>query len=134
MPKETKSNILKTQLIEALEKSLGIVSTACKKVGCSRKTFYKYYNEDKDFKNRVDDVSEYAKDFVESKMYKLIDEGNPATTIFYAKTKMRDRGYSERLEIESKNQNENINTDIDLTKLSTETLNQIKKELENKPE
>ena len=43
-------HLKKAQLLKALEKSLGIVSTACKSVGISRTTYYKYYNEDKDFK------------------------------------------------------------------------------------
>jgi transcriptional regulator of acetoin/glycerol metabolism len=47
----TKTDILKANLLEALEKSLGVVTTACSKVGCSRETFYKYCKEDEEFKS-----------------------------------------------------------------------------------
>ncbi len=43
----------KEQLLEALTKSLGIVSTACLSVGVSRTTYYKYYNDDEQFKSRM---------------------------------------------------------------------------------
>jgi ACT domain-containing protein len=43
----------KEQLLEALVKSLGIVSTACLNVGVSRTTYYKYYNDDEQFKSRM---------------------------------------------------------------------------------
>ena len=50
MPKRTKSDILKTQLVEALEKTLGVVTSACKVVGVARSTFYEWYNDDLEFK------------------------------------------------------------------------------------
>ena len=42
-----KSEHIKKALVDALEKSLGVVTTACKQVGIGRTTFYNYYNEDK---------------------------------------------------------------------------------------
>ena len=39
----------KTLLLKALEKSLGIVTTACKQVGIGRTTFYDYLKKDKKF-------------------------------------------------------------------------------------
>ena len=49
----TKSDILKQNLIEAMEKSLGVVTTACKTVGCSRETFYRYCKEDSKFNQKI---------------------------------------------------------------------------------
>ncbi len=94
----TKTDILKKSLIESLEKSLGVVTTACKSSGCSRETFYKYVREDEDFKKAVDDIEGIALDFAESKLHKQIDEGNTAATIFFLKTKGKKRGYIERTE------------------------------------
>ncbi len=37
-------------------------------------------------------------DYVESKLFELIEEKNPAAVIFYCKTKLRHRGYVEKLE------------------------------------
>jgi len=89
----------KKALIEALEKTLGIVTTACKIVGIDRTMFYDYVNSDKDFAKAVKDVENITFDFVESQLHKQIKDNNTASTIFYAKTKMKHRGYVERTEI-----------------------------------
>jgi len=89
----------KKQLIEALTKSLGIVTTACKQVGVSRTTFYEYM-KDPDFKKEVDDIAGVALDFAESQLHKQILANSTAATIFYLKTKGKKRGYIERQEVE----------------------------------
>ena len=96
--KSNKIQHTKKALLESLEKSLGVVTTACKQVGIDRTTFYRYYKEDKEFKKQVDDLSNVAKDFVESQLFKQIQDGVPTSTIFYLKTKAKDRGYIERRE------------------------------------
>jgi hypothetical protein len=95
----TKSDILKESLLEALEKSLGVATSACKSVGCSRETFYRYCKEDEEFKKNVEDISNIALDFAESQLHKQIMDGNTTATIFYLKTKGKNRGYIERSEI-----------------------------------
>jgi len=94
-----KSEHIKKALIEALEKSLGIVTTACKQVGIGRTTFYNYYNDDLEFKAQVDDIANMSLDFAESKLLEQIKENSTAATIFYLKTKGKKRGYVERQEI-----------------------------------
>jgi hypothetical protein len=94
-----KSDIYKSRLLEALENSLGVVTTACKKANVSRKTFYQYCNDDPEFKKAVDDIENIALDFAESQLHKQIQGGNTAATIFYLKTKGKKRGYVERQEI-----------------------------------
>lgn len=89
----------KKALVEALEKSLGVVSTACKAAGISRDTHYRWLKEDPDYKAQVEELSEVAVDFAESHLHKLIKDGNPAATIFFLKTKGKNRGYVERQEI-----------------------------------
>tara|TARA_R100000353_G_C6454913_1_gene182298 strand:+ start:50 stop:403 length:354 start_codon:yes stop_codon:yes gene_type:complete len=95
----TNSDTIKKNLIQALEKSLGIVTTACKDVGCARSTFYKYYDNDKEFKKKVDNIENYTLDFVESQLHKKIKDGDTTSIIFYCKTKGKKRGYIERQEI-----------------------------------
>lgn len=90
---------IKKKLLQALEDHHGIVTNACKAVNVGRSTFYKWINEDEEFKKAVDDVQDVAIDFVESKLFQQIDEGNPTSTIFYLKTKAKKRGYIERQEI-----------------------------------
>ena len=89
----------KKALVEALEKSLGVVSTACKAAGISRDTHYRWLKEDPEYKAQVEELSEVAIDFAESHLHKLIKDGNPAATIFFLKTKGKNRGYVERQEI-----------------------------------
>jgi len=89
----------KKKLLEALEDHKGIVTNACKSVNVGRSTYYKWYNEDEEFKKAVDEIQDVAIDFVESKLFQQIDEGNPTSTIFYLKTKAKQRGYVERQEI-----------------------------------
>jgi len=94
-----KANRLKKNLIEALEKTLGIVTTACKICGCNRDTYYTYYKQDEKFREAVDEIENLTLDFVESKLHKLIEGGDTAATIFYLKTKGKKRGYVERAEV-----------------------------------
>lgn len=89
----------KKAVIEALEKTLGIVTQACKMAGVGRSTFYKWLAEDDDFKKQVQEIDNVVLDFVESKLHKQIDGGNPTSTIFYLKTKGRKRGYIETKDI-----------------------------------
>ena len=90
----------KKDMLEALEASLGIVSTAAKKANVGRTTHYRWMEEDQEYKKAVNQIQDSVLDFAESHLYKLVKEGNPAATIFYLKTKGKKRGYIERQEIE----------------------------------
>jgi hypothetical protein len=105
--------IHKKQLLEALERSLGIVTPACKEVGISRNQFYLYYKEDPEFKAAVDDINEITLDFVENQLLRKIKEGENQAIMFYMKYKARKRGYTEKIEIEG-----NMNHKITVIKLS----------------
>ena len=96
----TSSDIHKKAMLDALEKSLGVVTSACKSVDISRETHYRWMREDKEYKAAVEEISHVAIDFAESHLHKLIKEGNPAAVIFFLKTKGKKRGYIERQEIE----------------------------------
>jgi hypothetical protein len=95
----TNTDILKKKMIEALEKSLGIVTSACKSVEISRETHYRWLKEDPEYKAAVDALDDVALDFAESQLHKQIKDGNSTATIFYLKTKGKKRGYIERTEI-----------------------------------
>ena len=104
-----KTEHTKKALLEALEKSLGIVTTACKKVGIGRTTYYDWYNNDSDFKEKVDDLKNVALDFAESQLHKQIQDNSTSATIFYLKTQGKKRGYIERQEVDLSSGNEQIN-------------------------
>jgi len=90
----------KKTMLDALERSLGIVSTACEKAGISRQTHYNWLKDDPEYKEAVRAIEERTIDFAESHLHALIKDKNPAATIFFLKTKGKNRGYVERQEIE----------------------------------
>ena len=102
----------KVAMIKALEKSLGIVTTACKTTGTPRGTHYKWMKEDEEYARQARDLDDIVLDFAESQLHKQIKNGNTTATIFMLKTKGRERGYIERKEIEQ---------DINLTKYEVES-------------
>jgi hypothetical protein len=88
------------QFLAALERSLGVVTTASKATGIGRVSHYRWM-KDKGYAERVREITESAIDFGESHLHKLIKDGNPAATIFFLKTKGKGRGYVERQEVEA---------------------------------
>ena len=96
----TNTNIQKKAMIEALERSLGIVTTAVKQVGINRSTHYDWMASDPDYKAAVEGIADIALDFAESKLHKSIENGSDTAVIFYLKTKGKKRGYVERQEID----------------------------------
>jgi predicted transcriptional regulator len=93
-------HIKKESLLKSLEQSLGVVTVACRQADIPRSTFYKWLNEDKEFTEQVKEMANVALDFAESALHKQIQDGIPASTIFYLKTKGKQRGYIERQEID----------------------------------
>lgn len=90
----------KKAMVQALEKSLGIVTAACKVVGISRQTHYNWLKEDEDYRQKVEAIPEVVLDFAENQLYKAIKNGNITATIFFLKTRGKDRGYIERIQQE----------------------------------
>lgn len=95
----TKNDTRKKAMIEALERSLGVVTSACKNVGISRETHYRWMREDDQYKKDVLELENVALDYAETQLHKQIKGGNTSATIFYLKTKGKNRGYVERTEI-----------------------------------
>ena len=94
------------QMIEAIYEAKGIIAVAARKVGCTRQTFYEYKGKYPELKAAYDDINEVTKDQVENQLllhiFGLKDTAgnyvlapNLTAAIFYAKTKMKDRGYVE---------------------------------------
>lgn len=86
-------------MLEALEKSLGVVTTAARMVGIDRATHYRWMQEDSEYKDLVDDIQNIVLDFAESALHKMVENHQPAATLFLLKTKGKQRGYVERQEI-----------------------------------
>ena len=108
--KRTQNN--KKKLLDALEKSLGIVTEACEKSQLSRTQHYKWYKEDKDYRKQVDNIEGKFIDFAETHLKEQIKNNNTQATIFYLKTRGRKRGYGDSLDITSGEEPITINVKI----------------------
>ena len=93
MSESTEFNTRKKAMLEALRRTLGVVTRAADLAGMERSTHYKWLDSDEDYKQAVEDMGNVALDFAESQLHALISEKNPAATIFYLKTKGKRRGY-----------------------------------------
>jgi len=85
-------------MIKALEKNLCNVSKSAKEVGICRETHYLWLNENQHYKKAFEEMNESLKDDVEEELYSRTKLSDTAL-IFYCKTKMKDRGYTERQEV-----------------------------------
>ncbi len=108
-------HIKKEAMLKALESSLGVVTTACKKTEIPRSTFYKWLKEDEDFAEKVRDIENVSLDFAESKLFEQMADNNTSATIFYLKTKGRKRGYWEKQQMDMTTDDEPIQVNIKLT-------------------
>ena len=111
----------KEEVLARLSETSGIVASACKAAGISRYTFYEWRKNDPDFAEKVDDIIELQKDFCESLILKKMKEGDTTMIIFYAKTKMKDRGFVERQEVTGADGSALVQPQrVDLSKLTEE--------------
>jgi ACT domain-containing protein len=101
-------NLKKETLLQALESSLGIVSTACNRTGISRSSFYKWYKEDEEFRQKVDEIDNVKLDYVETKLFKNIENEKEKSIIFYLQHKGHKRGYIQRQNINLTSNEEDI--------------------------
>jgi hypothetical protein len=86
---------LKEELLEALESVLGIASTACHQVNVPYKRYRKWLMTDPEFKRAAEAITDITIDFVETQLFRQIQEGNTQATMFYLRTKAKHRGYVE---------------------------------------
>lgn len=85
----------KERFIKAYYAGYGIIASACEAVGIGRSTYYRWRDEDPEFRARVEEIGETQVDFVESKLMQLINANDTTAIIFYLKTKGKSRGYSQ---------------------------------------
>lgn len=96
---QKRTTVKKETLLKSLQQNMGNVTLACHFSNCSRSTFYRYCEQDEQFKKDVEDIGEMAIDVCEAELWKLIKDGNPTAILFFLKTKGKKRGYIERQEI-----------------------------------
>lgn len=88
----------KLTLLKALREAKGLVSYACDSVGIDRSTHYDWMKEDMEYAKEVTSIRELVIDFAEKSLFKQIENGETASTIFLLKTVGSSRGYREKQE------------------------------------
>jgi len=87
---------MKRDLLELMRKNMGILTPALQTLGIPTGVFYEWKFKDKEFAQELENIKSIALDFVESKLYKLIQDNDKTAIIFYLKCKGKDRGYIDR--------------------------------------
>lgn len=102
-------------------------SDACKKVGVSMTTLKNWIANDPDFAELVDELQVHKKNFFESALIDLVTSRDAMAVIHANKTINRDRGYSEKIDVNvSGTVNHNVTVvSIDTLQLPIETREQI---------
>jgi hypothetical protein len=98
-----------SKLIQALKKSFGVRTKACGIVGVEISVFNHMYRSDPLFRHQVDCIEDFCLDFVESKLFEKIEEGNLQAITFYLRCRGKKRGYIEKTEVDINN---NINVEV----------------------
>ena len=89
----------KKEIKEALIINNGFLINAAQDLGINRNTLAKYISEDPDLEQAVQEARESLKDIAEHQLLKNIKEGKETSLLFFMKTKMKDRGYSQDPEL-----------------------------------
>ncbi len=88
---------------DVLRKCNGFIAAACESVGINRRNYYNWREKFPEFAEDCDQIIKEKDgdkgDFVESALFRQIEEGNITAIIFYLKTRCKNRGYTERTEI-----------------------------------
>lgn len=89
----------KAKFLKALEARMLNVTAACEAVEISRSIAYKWKSNDPDFAEKWKEVEESFYDKLETTMFaKALTEQDNTMLIWLSKTKMKHRGYVEKVE------------------------------------
>ena len=89
-------------MIQALEETKGMVYLAADRLRCCHTTVYNYIKRHATVRHEFDRQNGKLGDVCELKLYKAIQDGEHWAIAFYLKTKGKDRGYTERKELDVK--------------------------------
>jgi L-lactate utilization protein LutB len=89
---------IKSRFLKELEKSHGVLTQACTEAHVKRVTIYRYLKKWPDFKERVEEIRRNAIDYVETQLWKLIEQGDTPSVLFFLRCRGKDRGYIDKVE------------------------------------
>lgn len=123
---------LKQELfIHALTHSAFDLTSACRMIGINRNTV-ENWRHDLEFLQLLEEVQFHKKNFFESRLIGLVAEGHPQAVIFVNRTINADRGYNEKLTLETANQTPNTGFNIDELNLDIDTRRKILQAIQKK--
>lgn len=91
----------KKEFLKILRGKMGIISLACSSTGILPETVDQWIREDPEFQRDLSLCNEAALDFVESRMFEKINEGDSRLIRFFLETRGKKRGYVTKKEIEA---------------------------------
>jgi hypothetical protein len=115
---QARTTAARKAMLEAMESTMCNISESVRKAGIARNTHYEWMKNDPSYKQAIHDLTERNLDFAESMLMRNIKNGKETSTIFYLKTRAKQRGYIETTI--------NVNTDaVGLDTLSDDDLLKI---------
>ena len=85
--------------VYALTQSMFNVSQSLRKIGIPRKTYETWCQSDPDFSELMDEMHWHKENFFEQAFMGRVAAGDTLAIIHAAKTKLRDRGYNDKVEV-----------------------------------
>ncbi len=98
-----KTAFKKKMMLKALNSTLGVVAPAAILATIGRRLHYDWIETDEEYAKQCEDITEKTLDFAETNLFKQIEQGQTQATIFFLKTKGKDRGYTEQQQIDFTN-------------------------------
>lgn len=115
----------KDQLITAIKATNGNITAAAKSLGCSTAAVYLRRKNDDDIATAIDDsraqLDHDILDTAESKLLSAIEAGEPWAIKFALSTKGRERGYTEKLQLDHSGEIKQITMVMDIAPRSTDS-------------
>lgn len=87
------------QIVEALEKSAGIITVAAQMLGMRRECLSRRISKAGALQEALKAIEERTLDLAEGQLLKSIKNGNLTAVIFFLKTKGMRRGYAEKRDV-----------------------------------
>jgi hypothetical protein len=97
----TKHRYTDKQILNAIEKSSGLIYLAAKNLGCTPNTIHVRANKNPKIKEMIDIERGRILDYTEAKLIEAVQAGEAWAICFLLKTQGRSRGYVERQEIKA---------------------------------
>lgn len=94
--------------LEIFDKTACLITTSCNKAKINRGTYYLWLEKNPLFKLEIERIKEKFLDFGEAKLIELLRDKDSRVVLHFAKTKLKERGYGEKLESEVTHKGEGI--------------------------